>query len=48
MIARFPGAWQVRQMRFNPQATVFWRRAIPVPFEDDENDDGPLQRFTIG
>ena len=48
LFARFPGAWQVRQMRFNPQATVFWRRAIPVPFEDDENDDGPLQRFTIG
>ena len=48
VFARFAGAWQVRQMRFNPQATVFWRRAIPVPFEDDENEDGPLQRFTIG
>jgi predicted acetyltransferase len=47
LFARFPGAWQVRQMRANPQATVFWRHAIPVPFEDDENDDGPLQRFTI-
>jgi predicted acetyltransferase len=48
VFARFPGEWQVRQMRLNPQATVFWRRAIPVAFDDDENDDGPLQRFTIG
>ena len=48
VFARFPGAWQVRQMRVNPQATLFWRRTIPVPFDEDENDEGPRQRFTIG
>jgi predicted acetyltransferase len=48
LFARFPGQWQVRQMSFNPAATSFWQQAIPVPFEDDENDEGPLQRFTIG
>jgi predicted acetyltransferase len=47
IFARFPGEWQVRQMRYNPKATAFWRNSIPVPFEDDANDDGPVQRFVI-
>ena len=45
---RFPGDWQVRQMAANPRATDFWRRAIPVPFEESVNDDGPVQRFVMG
>lgn len=44
---RFPGQWQVRQLAGNPAATAFWRQAIPVPFVDDANDKGPVQRFTI-
>ena len=47
VFARFPGAWQTRQQFANPAATAFWRRAIPVPNVDRENDEGPLQQFTI-
>ena len=47
VFARFPGEWQVRQMTSNPTATAFWRRAIPVDFEEDTLDHGPVQRFTI-
>ncbi len=43
----FPGAWQVRQLAANTPATAFWRRAIPVPFDDDANEHGPVQRFRI-
>ena len=48
LFSRFPGAWQVRQMASNPAATAFWRRAIPVDFEQEQLADGPVQRFTIG
>ena len=48
LFSRFPGAWQVRQMSQNRAATTFWRDAIPVAFEDSTNDEGPVQRFTIG
>jgi predicted acetyltransferase len=47
VFARFPGDWQVRQMRRNRAATTFWRDAIPVAFEDSVNDEGPVQRFSI-
>jgi predicted acetyltransferase len=47
VFARFPGNWQVRQLRTNEPAQSFWRRAIPVPFVEDEWDQGPRQRFTI-
>ena len=47
VFSRFPGAWQVRQMASNPAATAFWRRAIPVEFEQERLADGPVQRFTI-
>jgi predicted acetyltransferase len=47
LFARFPGEWQVRQMRANVDATAFWRRAIPVEFVDDEIEAGPVQRFTM-
>ena len=48
LFSRFPGAWQVRQMASNSAATAFWRRAIPVDFEQERLADGPVQRFTIG
>ena len=47
VFARFPGNWQVRQLRTNEPAQRFWRRAIPVPFVEDEWEQGPMQRFTI-
>jgi predicted acetyltransferase len=47
LFARFPGAWQVRQMRANVDATSFWRRAIPVDFVEEEIDAGPVQRFVM-
>jgi predicted acetyltransferase len=45
---RFPGAWQVRQMASNPASTIFWRRAIPVPFGEGTHASGPMQTFVIG
>lgn len=42
-----PGAWQVRQMAPNARATAFWRRAIPVPYEEVVDEHGPRQRFRI-
>lgn len=47
LFARFPGAWQVRQMRANADATAFWRRAIPVAFVEEAIEAGPVQRFTM-
>ncbi len=47
VFARFPGAWQTREQFANTGATAFWRRAIPVPFTEDANDEGPFQQFTI-
>jgi predicted acetyltransferase len=47
VFARFPGDWQVRQVRQNPRASEFWRRAIPVPFEEDANEEGPVQQFSV-
>jgi predicted acetyltransferase len=47
VFARFPGEWHVRQIAANVAATAFWRRAIPVPFTEDTNDEGPVQHFSI-
>jgi predicted acetyltransferase len=47
LFTRFPGEWQVRQLAANAPATAFWRGAIPVPFSEDSNDEGPVQRFRI-
>ena len=47
VFARFPGPWQTRQQFENVGATKFWRQAIPVGFEEAENDEGPVQRFVI-
>ena len=34
VFARFPGQWQIRQQCENTGAIDFWRRAIPVPFDE--------------
>jgi predicted acetyltransferase len=47
VFARFPGEWQVREQFENTGAIAFWRGAIPVPFEETPNDEGPVQRFRI-
>ncbi len=47
VFARFPGAWQVRQMAENAGATAFWRTAIAVPFDETVENGGPVQRFLI-
>ena len=47
VFARFPGEWQVRQQWENTGAVDFWRRAIPVPFDEGETDEGPVQRFVM-
>jgi predicted acetyltransferase len=47
VFARFPGAWQVRQLRTNEPAQAFWRRTIPASFVEDEWEHGPMQRFTM-
>jgi predicted acetyltransferase len=47
VFARFPGEWQVRQQFENTGAIDFWRRAIPVPYDETPNDEGPVQRFRI-
>ena len=48
LFARFPGAWQVRQMELNKSATEFWHRAIPVAFTETIDDNRPVQHFTVG
>lgn len=41
-------AWSIAQLASNPEATSFWRRAIPVPFEETVQTDGTVeQRFTV-
>ena len=45
VFARFPGAWSVHEIPGNDAAVAFWRRAIPVPFSEDTDDDGTTQHF---
>lgn len=47
LFARFRGEWQVRQVKQNRAATIFWREAIPVAFEEGATESGPVQRFSI-
>jgi predicted acetyltransferase len=47
VFAMFPGEWQVRELAANVGAIAFWRVAIPVPFTEHSNDEGPVQRFRI-
>lgn len=45
--AAFPGDWEVHQVRGNNGAIEFWRRAIPVPFDQTVDSDGTTQHFSI-
>jgi predicted acetyltransferase len=47
VFARFPGEWQTREQWENLGAIDFWRRAIPVEFDEGETDEGPIQRFLM-
>jgi predicted acetyltransferase len=48
VFARFPGRWSVSQTPNNAAATRFWRRSIPVPFEESVEESGRrTQRFEI-
>jgi len=47
VFARFPGEWQVREVASNVGAIAFWRHAIPVPFTEDTNHEGPVQHFLM-
>jgi predicted acetyltransferase len=47
LFGRFLGAWQVRQIAANVAASAFWRRTIPVEFEEHRTEDGPVQRFVV-
>lgn len=45
--ARFPGEWQVRQLRTNPTATTFWRSVLPPDHVETTTDTEIIQHFTI-
>jgi predicted acetyltransferase len=48
LFAQDPGPWVVDQVPGNASATAFWRRAIPVPFDEETDPTGQVtQRFTI-
>jgi predicted acetyltransferase len=47
VFAMFPGDWQTRELAANARATAFWRNAIPVPYTEDTNEQGPVQHFHI-
>jgi predicted acetyltransferase len=47
VFAAHRGAWQVRQVANNDQATQFWRRAIPAAFTEEVDGQGTVtQHFT--
>jgi predicted acetyltransferase len=46
LFARFPGEWLVEVVAGNDAAVRFWRRTIPVPFDEAVTDAGTGQRFT--
>ena len=45
VFARFPGPWQVHEVAGNHAAVAFWRKAIPVMFDETSDDDGTSQTF---
>lgn len=47
VIARHPGRWVITEIASNESATAFWRRAIPVAFDERRLVGGSVQqRFT--
>ncbi len=48
ILDRHPGPWEITQLPGNDGATAFWRRAIPVPYQEQIGADGRVaQTFTI-
>ncbi|MGO2313801.1 GNAT family N-acetyltransferase [Brachybacterium tyrofermentans] len=48
ILEAFPGPWSITQLATNAPATRFWRRAIPVHFDEVVHPDGHVeQTFTI-
>ncbi|SOC46171.1 Predicted acetyltransferase [Blastococcus aggregatus] len=45
IFGRFPGEWLVEEIPGNDAAVAFWRRAIPVDFQDAQATSGTSQRF---
>ena len=45
VFARFPGPWHVHEVAGNHAAVAFWRKAIPVVFDETSDDDGTSQTF---
>ncbi|TKJ20673.1 GNAT family N-acetyltransferase [Blastococcus sp. CCUG 61487] len=45
---RFPGEWLVEEVPGNDAAVAFWRRAIPVAFQETVTESGTAQRFVVG
>ena len=44
----FPGLWTVRQQISNPDATTFWRSAIPYRFDETRTETEVIQCFQSG
>ncbi len=48
IVRRHPGPWEITQVRGNDGATAFWRRVIPVPYDERIEADGHVaQTFMI-
>ena len=47
VIARHPGRWAISQIATNAPATAFWRRAIPVAFEERQLPDGHVEQTFV-
>lgn len=45
---RFPGEWLVEEVPGNDVAVAFWRRAVPVAFQEAVTESGTAQRFVAG
>jgi len=45
--ALFPGSWEIHEIAGNDAAVEFWRRAIPVTFEESTDAEGTTQTFTL-
>lgn len=43
----FPGQWQVRERRENTSAILFWRRVIEWHYTEADNEEGPVQSFSV-
>tara|TARA_R100000306_G_C4288504_1_gene98807 strand:+ start:85 stop:552 length:468 start_codon:yes stop_codon:yes gene_type:complete len=47
VFALHDGAWSVHEVAGNRGAVAFWRRAIPMEFAEESNNDGTTQTFVM-